>query len=119
MSFQKILEEMIAKVDGSIAALFLDYDGEAVDVAGPNLPKHDLQVIGAYQGIFLDRVRKICAVVSHGEPLRFKIDMESSCFLNTVLKDGYYLVLVLEKGTKEAQAWQHLEDCRERILVEM
>jgi len=45
--------------------------------------------------------------------------MEGSTFLNTVLKDGYYLVLVLEKGTKEAQAWQHLENCRERILVEM
>lgn len=119
MSFHKILEEMVAKVDGSVAALFLDYDGEAVDLAGRNLPKYDLQVIGAYQGIFLDRVRKICAVVSHGEPLRFKIDMESSSFLNAVLKDGYCLVLVLKKGTREAQAWRHLENCRRRILIEM
>lgn len=110
---------MVSKVDGSIAALFLDYDGEAVDVAGHNLPRHDLQVIGAYQGIFLDRVRKICSAVSHGEPLRFKIDTEGSSFLNTVLKDGYYLVLVLRKGTSEAQAWQHLENCRLRILLEM
>jgi len=110
---------MVTRVDGSVAALFLDYDGEAVDVAGRNLSKHDLQVIGAYQGIFLDRVRKICAAASHGEPLRFKIDMEGSTFLNTVLKDGYYLVLVLKKRTREAQAWQHLENCRERILVEM
>lgn len=119
MSFQRILEEMVAEVDGSIAALFLDYDGEAVDVAGRNVSKHDLQVIGAYQGIFLDRVRKICTAVSHGEPLRFKIDTEGSSFLNTVLKDGYYLVLVLKKGTREAQAWQHLDNCRSRILVEM
>lgn len=119
MSFQNILEEMVTKVDGSVAALFIDYDGEAVDVAGRELSRHDLQVIGAYQGIFLDRVRKICAVVAHGDPVRFKIDMEGSSFLNTVLRDGYCLVLVLKKGSREAPAWQHLENCRERILVEM
>ena len=39
--------------------------------------------------------------------------------LNWVLKDGYYLVFVLQTWASEALAWRRMERCREELLKEM
>lgn len=118
--FQLILNELVATTSGALAAIFLDYDGETVNLAcDRDLSDHDLRIIGAYQGIFLTRLRALCAETSMGEPRRIKFDYEQHAVLSYDLRDGYYVVLLVDHTANEGLAWRRLERAREKLLAEM
>lgn len=118
--FRMILHELLATTSGSLAALFLDWEGETVELACEHdLSDHELRIIGAYQGIFLSRLRTLCSAVEAGEPRRFKIELTSRVVLCSDVQDGYYIVLLADTSFNEGMAWRRLEECRQRLLVEM
>jgi predicted regulator of Ras-like GTPase activity (Roadblock/LC7/MglB family) len=116
--FRPILSDLVASVDGALAALFIDHQGEAVDAVGL-LPDYDLKVIGAYQGIFLTQMEAIGHAIPLGGLERLKIEWEDSTILNALVDDEYYLILVLRSGANEGIAWNQLARTRERIREEM
>lgn len=118
MPFQQILNDVIESVDGAVAALFVDHQGEAVQIAG-ELPTWDMKVIGAYQGIFLNQVSAACSALDEGAPRRMKVEWERSIVLNWAIDEEYYLVLVLRSGSNEGLAWRALGAGRDRVLEEM
>lgn len=120
MAFRRILNDLVTSCEGATAAIFLDYEGETVELlSNGELDKDDLKIIGAYQGIFLTRLKLLCERIDGGEPNRFKIQFAGSCLLSYDLKDGYYVVLVTEPNVNEGLAWQRLMHCRDRLLAEM
>jgi hypothetical protein len=115
-----ILHELLVTTSGSLAALFLDWEGETVELACEHdLSDHELRIIGAYQGIFLSRLRELCAHTDAGQPLRYKIELETRVVLSYDVKDGYYIVLLADRAFNEGLAWRRLEQCRERLMAEM
>ena len=118
MVFRSILRDLVTAVDGALAALFIDHQGEAVDTVG-FLSDYDRKVIGAYQGIYLTRVESICRAIDLGRVDRVKIEFEGSTILKSVIDDEYYLILVLRPGANEGTAWNQLAITRERIRQEM
>ncbi|HVS30019.1 MAG TPA: hypothetical protein VMS98_01070 [Thermoanaerobaculia bacterium] len=122
MAFRRILRSLVATTHGALGAIFLDFEGETVEVVTErplDADDHDLKVIGAYQGIFLKRLRDIAARLPVGKPLRFKIEFDRLATLACDLKDGYYLVLVIDHEANEGVAWRRLESCRDQVLREM
>ncbi|MGN6186579.1 MAG: hypothetical protein ACTHQM_23325 [Thermoanaerobaculia bacterium] len=118
--FRLILDELLVKTHGALAALFLDFEGETVElVCDRDLSDHELRILGAYQGIFLDRLRTMCSQVGAGQPRRFKIEFPEVSVLSYDVKDGYYVVLLVDASFIEGIAWRRLERCRERLLEEM
>ena len=118
--FRLILNEMLVTTGGALAALFLDYEGETVElVCDRDLNDHDLRILGAYQGIFLTRLRTMCAHADAGDPQRFKVEFAENSVLSFDVKDGYYLVLLVDGTANEGLAWRKLERCRERLIAEM
>ena len=118
--FRLILDELLVTTHGALAALFLDYEGETVElVCDRDLSDHDLRILGAYQGIFLTRLRTLCAATGAGEPQRFKIQFAEVAVMSYDVKDGYYVVLLVDHTFNEGIAWRRLERCRERLLAEM
>lgn len=118
--FRMILHELVATTSGAFAAIFLDFEGETVDMAcDRDLSDHDLRIVGAYQGIFMSRLREMSERVAIGTPNRFKIEFADTIFLSADLKDGYYLVLLADHRVNEGSAWQKLDDCRTKLLAEM
>ena len=118
--FRLILHELLATTKGALAALFLDYEGETVElVCEHDLDDHNLRILGAYQGIFLTRLRTLCAGVGAGEPRRFKVEFEENAVLLSDIQDGYYLVLLVDRTFNEGSAWRQLERCREKLIAEM
>ena len=118
--FQLILNEMLATTRGALAALFLDYEGETVQlVCDRDLNDHDLRVLGAYQVIFMGQLRTLCTNADAGLPLRFKIEFAETLVLSCDVKDGYYVVLLADATANEGTAWRKLERCRERLIEEM
>ncbi len=119
--FRLILDELLVQTHGALAALFLDFEGETVElVCDRDLSDHALRILGAYQGIFLTRLKNLCARVGAGEPLRFKVEFETLSVLSYDVRDGYYVVLLVDSSAHiEGQAWRRLERCRARLLAEM
>ncbi|MFZ2492598.1 MAG: hypothetical protein WA208_14055 [Thermoanaerobaculia bacterium] len=120
MAFQRILKQLVTSVDRSIAALFLDYEGETVElVRAHDLLPDDLKIIGAYQGIFLSQLRTLCSHLEAGAPHRVKFEFARVKILSSDLKDGYYVVLLMEHDGNEGLAWHRLDHCRVQLLEEM
>lgn len=118
--FRLILNELLVTTGGALAALFLDYEGETVElVCDRDLSDHDLRVLGAYQGVFLSQLRKLCEDMSAGAPQRFKIEFATVRVLSFDVKDGYYVVLLADQTANEGIAWRRLSQCREKLLAEM
>lgn len=120
MVFQLILHELLATTTGAFAAIFLDWEGETVDlVCDRDLSDHDLRVIGAYQAVVLSRLRSMSTKLELGTPHRYTLDFGSTLVMASDLKDGYYVVLLLDTKANEGMAWHKLEMCREKLLREM
>lgn len=118
--FRMILHELIATTNGALAALFLDYEGETVElVCEHDLDDHNLRILGAYQGIFLTQLRAMCNDIGAGDPHRFKVEFETNAVLLSDIKDGYYVVLLVDRAANEGFAWRQLERCREKLIAEM
>ena len=118
--FRLILDELLVTTHGALAALFLDFEGETVElVCDRDLSDHNLRILGAYQGIFLMQLRTLCDNVVAGEPRRFKIEFAEKAVLSYDVKDGYYVVLLVDNSFNEGVAWRRLERCREKLLAEM
>jgi predicted regulator of Ras-like GTPase activity (Roadblock/LC7/MglB family) len=120
--YRRILLDLLQTTRGSLGAIFLDSEGESVEVITErpfDADDHDLRVIGAYQGIFLSRLKRLCDTLRAGSPQRFKVEFEKMNVLSCDLKDGYYLVLVVDDTANEGVAWRELERCRERIVAEI
>lgn len=118
--FRLILDELLVKTHGALAALFLDYEGETVElVCDRDLSDHALRILGAYQGIFLDQLRALCDHAKAGRPLRYKMQFTEMSVMSYDVKDGYYVVLLVDASSNEGMAWRRLERCRERLLEEM
>ncbi len=122
MAFQQILLKLVLSTKGALGAIFADFYGDAVQVVGERpfeAGEHDLAIVGAYQGITMQRLRDICTNASLGEPIRFGTDFTTMHVLSCDLKDGYYLVLILDPTANEGVAWHHLMRCRDEVLHEM
>jgi predicted regulator of Ras-like GTPase activity (Roadblock/LC7/MglB family) len=119
MTLRATLQRLIDETDGSLGAIFLDHEGEAVDSVTATLSPYEMQVVGAYNGIFLSRLNRICAELNHGTTEGFKIEAEHSRMLVSNLKDGYYLVLVLNREASEGLAWHQLKLASEALREEI
>jgi hypothetical protein len=117
--FQQTLSRMLFAVDGSVAAMFLDHEGEAVEVVGDLGLSDNLKIIGAYHGIHLNQLRHLTRDLELGTPERFKVDLGRYRVLTSVLDDGYYLVVVLDRHANEGTAWHELSSCRQALLAEL
>ena len=122
MLFRQILLDLLQTTHGSLGAIFLDSEGETVEVTTErplDADDHDLRVIGAYQGIFLSNLKRLCDTLRAGAPHRFKVEFEKMNVLSCDLKDGYYLVLIVDASANEGLAWQKLAETQKRLLAEM
>jgi predicted regulator of Ras-like GTPase activity (Roadblock/LC7/MglB family) len=122
VGFREILVDVLQSAGGAIGAAFLDSEGESVEVVSArpfDTDDHDLRVIGAYAGIFLSQLRRVAEATDLGATRRYKIDFAANKIFCGDLRDGYYLVLVVDAGAVEGVVWQALERCRGRLLGEM
>ena len=117
--FRAMLQQMVEAIPGGRGAIFLDHEGEAVERYGEEMTDYQLQVIGAYQGIFLSQLRRLCEDLRHGLPSRFRIGCRDANLYILDLKDGYYLVAVTSPESNEGIAWQQVMKTSERLLEEI
>ena len=115
MDFQYVLADLLSRVEGALGVMFLDYDGEAVEVLGWTDWIYDIKVLGAYQGIFLTQAKNFSAERKLGvcEEMTMRIGQE--IFLTRSLPDGYYVTLILGGNASEGLARRELARAGRKI----
>ena len=117
--FKQVLQELVEDIPGGRGAIFLDHEGEAVERFGRDLSDYQLQVIGAYQGIFLSQLRRLAEDLRHGQLQQFRIGCHDAAIYVCDLADGYYLALVTDRLSNEGIAWNRLMRTRGILLEEI
>jgi predicted regulator of Ras-like GTPase activity (Roadblock/LC7/MglB family) len=113
--FQKILDALLASLDGLRAAVLLDNEGETVVASHRDGDDHSHRVIGAYQGIYLRDLTRAFARCGLGEIRSFTIEFGDSRVFTESLQDGYYVVLLAGNEAPQSLARRQLERAAEEL----
>jgi len=99
MPYQYILANLLAEVDTALGVLFVDDEGETVDMATRDPEDLDLEITGAYLGIYLRRVVSLAQERELGRPRVLFVERPRMTVLASALSGGYSLALVLRTAT--------------------
>jgi hypothetical protein len=119
VSFKRILNQLLTHVPQSLGAIFLDSEGETVDLLGYGISVDTLKILGAYHGIYLGQLRRLSSVADGGEIERFRFAFRRTVVFTVSLQDGYYVMLIAEPDVNEGIAWRHLARTRDQLLAEL
>jgi predicted regulator of Ras-like GTPase activity (Roadblock/LC7/MglB family) len=115
--YRVILERLLERVPGSLAALLLDAQGEVVIGAGQVDERHRL--IGAYQGIALGAAERAAERFDAGTVRSLAWRHDGGTVVIEPLRDGYYLLLSLGQRAIVGLAQRRCEEARARLEVEI
>lgn len=93
MPYQYILANLLAEVDEALGVVFVDEEGETIDVAARNADV-DLRVTGAYLGIYAQRVVSLAEQLDLGRPSVLYIERQGMTLVACILSGGYSLAIV-------------------------
>ncbi len=89
-AFTAALREVVARVPGARGAVFLDFEGEAVDEFA-DVPTMEIHLVGAHLGIILALVREQSGRI--GAPVEMIIEAARATLLIRAIDSRYLVVL--------------------------
>lgn len=113
-AFTVILEQLVDRVAGCMAAALVDSQGETVDYAGRGDP-FEMRVAAAHLQIIL---RELAVVAALGEPRWCVIRAGTRSFAASALPDGYVLVLLLRPRAAFTISTRALKCCTRALAEE-
>lgn len=101
-----MLSSLVARAPGSRGAIFCDYEGEFVElvVADPALSEYDMKVFGAQMAAAWLALHENATARGAGGIVELRLGCAAGTLLCRGLRDGYYVVLLLARGTPSAPA---------------
>ena len=117
--FQYVLANLLANNDEALGALFLDDNGETVDLACAGYTPYQMRVVGAYFGIYLRQIEKVLLGTEVGQPRLIHIEKKVVHIYAMPLPDGYYLVLVQRHPALVARARATMVEAAAQLTREL
>lgn len=117
--FQYVLANLLANNDQALGALFLDDNGETVDLACAGYTPYQMRVVGAYLGIYLRQLEKVLTGTEVGQPRLIHIEKKEVHIYAMPLPDGYYLVLVQRRPSLVARARATMSEAAAQLTREL
>lgn len=120
MPFQYLLTNLLVDVTGAHGAIFLDWEGEAVEFVTRQATPYELKLEGAYQGIFLRRLGKLTEGLGNGALLSLTLSGRHLKVMGQMLKSGYYLLVLMDPATPlslASRAMSRTADALNREIV--
>ena len=119
MPFQYILANLLGASPHAVAVMFLDDAGETVDLATSEYQPFDVQIVGAYLGIYLRQMQAALESTAIGAPEAMQIEHQNLNIHLRTLPDGYYLALVTKKGGLAGRARHQVERAARQLTSEL
>lgn len=98
MPFHYLLTNLLVDIPGAQGAIFLDNEGESVAHVSRGATPFELKLEGAYHGIFLRRAEELGRLTTTGPLEHLLISGSKMKVVSRALREGYYLVVVLDVG---------------------
>lgn len=115
MSFESLLSRLIAS-PGALAAAFMGPQGEAVAQVGDD---DTVQLLGAFQSVWLGEMQRASRRADLGELAELSLDFQGRRIVSAEVKDGYFLLVVLEPDGLVAPVRARLDDARRSLATEI
>lgn len=119
MPYQYVLANLLADHPEAVGVLFLDDTGETVDFACVDAHPYEIQLLGAYLGIYLRQLGEMTRAVDLGTIRILHIERTNRHLHVAVLPDGYYLALVQRQPAPVASARRRLGQAARAIAREV
>ena len=127
MSFTPALRHLLLRAPGARGAVFCDGEGEAVDllVADPQpegcapLSRYDLQLAGAQVAAAWLHLHAGSVERGAGKAVELQLRCDAGTLLCRVLREEYYLVLLLARGTPPSAAAFALRGAAALVAAEL
>lgn len=110
---KQILNDLVAAVHGAQAAIFLDGEGETISQSGDR--DFDVQLIGAWKELELDRTREISKRFKLGEVHAVLFSLEHVHEIVVPVGDEYCLLLLLSAYADIQDAMTSVKNTIERL----
>ena len=116
--FAQILEDTVTSVPGALGAIFVDWEGEAVDeFATPAEP--DIRVTGAQWGVAYYLARDLCAKHALGMPSEVVLGFQQQQVIIRRVTDEYLMVLAMQPDANLGLALEQVRRAVVRLREEM
>ena len=127
MSFRPALQELVLCAPGARGAIFCDGEGESIDllVAEPpprgceGLSAYDLQLTGAQVASAWLQLHAGSVQRGAGSAVELQLRCDKGSLLCRVLREDYYIVLVLAPGKPPAAAAFALRQAAARVVADL
>jgi predicted regulator of Ras-like GTPase activity (Roadblock/LC7/MglB family) len=116
--FGEILAELVGGIPGAVGAVFVDWDGEAVDQFG-HIPEFDIRIIGAHWGAILNLIKNLLRNKKLGAPHLIMFSSEKREVLVQSITAEYFVVLSMKRGSHLGHAIKQLEAVVRALRREM
>jgi predicted regulator of Ras-like GTPase activity (Roadblock/LC7/MglB family) len=110
---KQILNDLVAAVNGAQTAIFLDGEGETISQSGDH--NFDVQLIGAWKEIELDRIKNISKRLKLGEVHAVLFSLDKLHELVVPVADEYCLLLLLSANASVQDAMAGVKNTIERL----
>ena len=105
MPFKAIMRNLVDSVPGARGAIFVDWEGEAVDqysVVDDDV--YELKVMGAHKGVILSQINEAQKTADNAEINMVIIRMDKYSIILAPVKEGYYVALEVKAGAIMSRA---------------
>lgn len=104
MPFKAIMRNLVETIPGARGAIFVDWEGEAVDQYSLDGDIYELKVMGAYKGVILNLINEAQKTVDSTDINSVIVKMDKYSIILAPVKEGYYVALVVQSGTIMSRA---------------
>ena len=119
MPFQRIMKELVDSTGGATDAIFVDWEGEAVDQYSVNNDIYRIKVVGAHKGVMLKLINDAQKATGNEQASTVSVRMKDASVLMASVKDGYYVALVLDKSALLSKASFLMKRAVAQLALEM
>jgi predicted regulator of Ras-like GTPase activity (Roadblock/LC7/MglB family) len=112
--FRRVLQDLVRSVPGAWGAIFVDWEGEAVDLFATT-DEYEVKLAGAHTGLLLNRLVTTAKESGHGRIIATMIRAERECYFLHMLDQEYFVLLATHPGPHAGIARARLADSVERL----
>ena len=121
MPFRAMLSSLVERAPGARGAVFCDFEGEFVElvVRDPSLSDYDMKVFGAQMAAAWLNLQTHASENGAGGIVELRLGCSGGTLLCRALRDGYYVVLLIARGSPSGLAAFELRHTASAITAEL
>lgn len=119
MPFRSIMKELVESTRAATGAIFVDWEGEAVDQYTIEEELFHLKVVGAHKCIILELINDAKKSIQNEQVESVTIKMENYNVLLGPVKDGYFVAVILKPNAIISEARHRMKKAVVALAKEM